>query len=237
MVREPQRYQRRDYSGLLRELNIQQARREDNGINGDSVPAKATRMRTARERVLQMKYVYSEKDKLFHEYECADVKKINDQDLRGSEEFPEQRDPCPVCLREKLLKDIVSAEGSKMFGLCFALMDKFGAKNKDLKMLRVHQAQLYRVEPNAVYLKVGEDKWFVRESQGRLQLFHNNYARTNSVRTIDAGFHLQMEGVNFANIARYVCSYSWGKHLAAEQGPTTNVIPCVMRAAENENHA
>lgn len=217
MAKALRRYRHVDYSSLLKKLNDPQKEHIRQSYIDNAAPAELMRGSSKREILLrnrQVRYIYSSENHVFHDRDCPCVKDISDENFNVSETIPEGGAFCKVCFRRTILRVAMLEEDLKRLETCVKLVDMFGAKDKDLKTLIVeYKAKLYKVEPNAIYVKVKDDKWFVRESQGRLQLFHNNYIPVGcGQRTMSAGFHLQLECNDFGHIVKCICGYSWEEH-------------------------
>lgn len=217
MTRALRNYKHVDYSGLLRELNHRHEEDEQRSSITDAASAERLPKTTRREILLrnkQMRYAYSVEQAVFHDRDCPCIKNISDKNFRVSEVPPEHREFCPVCFRRAIVRMAVPQIELKHFELFMKLLDTFGAEDKDLETLVIdHKAQMYKAEPNAVYIRVREDSWFIRETQGNLYLFHNNYLRTEcSKRIMGTGFHRQLKCVNFHHAVLCVCNYSWEEH-------------------------
>ena len=222
MAKALRKYQHVDYSALLFELNrpkemenvCSTESKRDNITPFPEVSAEKRR-RDSLMSDRSMRYAYSDTGSVLHDRDCGCVAGIEDKHFAMAQDFLSEMNHCPQCYRKALVRAGLQPDQMKHINTFTKFFDAFRASNRDLETLFLkHQAQLDKAEPNALYLKVRDDKWFIREEQGRLALYHNNYSLTSGFcRAFYGGFHLQMTDNSFRAVVSAMCEYSWEKHL------------------------
>ena len=127
-------------------------------------------------------------------------------------------DICPRCIRKLAIRNGLRSSPKYMQAL-WHFFDEAGASTYDLRRLfLVNEGTLEYVDRDTVEIRVREDVWQVVLVDGRLQLYHRNYATDeDGFRQFRDGFHRQRvndawDTDSFGEIARIIWAYDFHKH-------------------------
>ena len=217
-------YERRDFSGLLAEL---QGNALEPAIE-QSPPEKPqpkerivfispdTRRRASLLSNPRMRYAYSQIDNTIHDRECDVLKTIKDQDFRMLSDFDTNRPICRHCYRKAIVRSGIG-DDAKLINAYVRIFDRLKATVTDLKELIIENgARLSAIDIDRVVIKVHDDRWMICFVNNKPLLYHNNYSvLDNYQRLFSVGYHLQNDGGvhTFHNFARMMLSYSWDEHV------------------------
>lgn len=216
MPRVSRHYQHQDLSHLL---TPQQVSPKATGKKSKSPPV-ITPEKRRRDSLManrQMRYVLSNTGRI-HDRDCPHVAQIPDEGFSMCEDYPNGRYACFVCYRKALIRKGLVLDQTKYIDAAMRVFQKAGATNSDLNALFLqHNARLYRVETDSVYLKVNEDCWIVQTAENGCLLYHNNYQQLEGFqRLIENDFHLQVDkAISFRNAMITMCQYTWEGHIQA----------------------
>lgn len=165
-------------------------------------------------------YYYSKSGGYVHDKSCALIKQIPDETFAGSEDLPEGMEYCPKCCRFIFLR-VGCRPNTREIPICNRIFTGQNVHTGQLKKFVVQKGiRFHAADFNEMTITCGEDTWIIKGiSQGRIELWHNNYVKTASgERYITSGFHNQgLDGMTMLQMLNYVSGYSWEKHLAQEK--------------------
>lgn len=216
MPRVSRNYQHQDFSHLLTPQQVHDKPKPKK----QKQPPVITPEKRHRDSLMasrKMRYVLSHTGKI-HDRDCPYVAQIPDEAFDMCEDYPNGRYVCFVCYRKALVRRGLALDQTKYIDAAMRVFHEVGATNSDLNMLFLeHNAQIYRIEANSVYLKVNEDCWIVETATNRCRLYHNNYQLLDDCqRLMEADFHLQVDRViAFRNALITMCQYTWEGHIQA----------------------
>lgn len=217
-------YERRDFSGLLAELqgNAVEPVAEQNPPEKPKPKEKVvflsqdTRRRASLLSNPRMRYAYSQIDNTIHDRECDVLKTIKDQDFRMLADFDTNRPICRHCYRKAIVRSGIG-DDAKLINAYVRIFDRLKATVTDLKELIIDNgARLSAIDIDRVVIKVHDDRWMICFVNNKPLLYHNNYSvLDNYQRLFSVGYHLQNDGGvhTFHNFARMMLSYSWEEHV------------------------
>lgn len=163
----------------------------------------------------KMRYVLSNTGKI-HDRDCPHVKQIPDAGFSMCEDYPNGRYVCFVCYRKALVRRGLALDLTKYIDAAIRFFHKVGATSSHLNLLFLqHDAQIYRIEADSVYLKVNEDRWCIQIAENGCLLYHNNYQLLEgNQRWLESDFHLQVpKAISFQNAVVTMCQYTWSGHI------------------------
>lgn len=163
----------------------------------------------------EMVYFYGENDECAHDKSCEQVKRIPPALFCASSELPEGMKMCPNCER-KLLFRKACYPNVKETAVCNAFFCRNHVELKILRKLILDSgAGIHAISKDELIVTVHEDTWKIKEVNGKMELWHNNYEKLNETeRYITEGFHKQkMKQKNLRYVLGYIDNYTWEKHL------------------------
>ena len=224
MARVCRHYERKDFSGLLAELQKVNTDLSAPPPTPVPKPVKETvevispeaRKRASLLSNPRMRYVYSQLDTTIHDRECRVVKAIPDKDFRMIADLDIDRATCKHCRRRAIIRSGIGDDGKHLnaYSRFFAHMS---ASIADLKELIVDNgAQLSDIDIDRVTIKVHDDRWMILFDNKMPLLFHNNYSVNEEYQRIfTAGYHRQTDGGHhtFRHYINIMIGYSWADHV------------------------
>lgn len=224
MARVCRKYEHRDFSGLLAELQ---------GVSAESCTpppvqekpkpvekvvyiSPETRKRASLMSNPRMRYAYSQIDNTIHDRDCEVLKTIKDKDFRMLANFDTSRPICRHCYRKAIIRSGIG-DDHKFINAYVRIFDRLKATVADLNELIIdHGARLSAIDIDRVVIKVHDDRWMVCFVNNKPLLYHNNYSvLENYQRLFNVGYHVQNDGGvhTFHNFTRMMLSYSWDEHV------------------------
>ena len=157
---------------------------------------------------------------VIHDRDCPHVADIPDKDFSMCEDFPNGKSVCFTCYRKALIRKGLDLNLTRHMPMVLNVFSRMKANNHDLTLLFIeHNAFIYKIEPDCVYLKVREDRWMVQVSEYGCILYHNNYRKISETqRVMEDDFHLQtITPVMFQAAVSIMGRYVWNKHVQFEE--------------------
>lgn len=228
MPRVNRKYERKDFSKLLAELNPTVAEEEPAPVVEKPVPAPkapstppvVSQYRRRRSSLMDrpaMRYAFSIKKGIAHDRDCSYVSDIRDEDFDMRSCYPEEGISCPECQKIALLRSAISDNEQSKVGICHHLLSEQLATMTDLKQLILtEKAKISDISPESIKVHVGEDSWKILFTSKGLRLMHNNYYVTDRLsRVFTKEFHIQNDS-GIHTIHHYIAimtGYSWKAHI------------------------
>lgn len=165
------------------------------------------------------KFYYASDEELFHDKDCECIKAIPPESFEASDTVPEGLRPCKKCRRRMYLREACSPY-IKQIPQVDQLLKKGGITDFQLQELVFGKGLKFRIDTaGELTVKGREDTWIITGfDKGYFSLWHNNYVKTGpGERYITQGFHDQgQEGKKLYFMLNFICSYTFDKHLEAE---------------------
>lgn len=220
MQKDARKYQRKDYASLLKDLNTNKLESEPNAAEEPFAPEELSPEKERRNKLMakkEMRYAYSILEVVIHDKDCPKAAQIPDKDFCMSDQFLSGKVGCIDCYRRAIIRNGIQPGDEKNLSSYVRVFTKLRAKDLDLvDLFFIQKAKLYKVEPNAAYILLREDRWMIREEGAEICLYHNNYEMQRDYsRTMNIGFHLQAKARTFQRCISYMCNYTWEGHLAS----------------------
>lgn len=162
-----------------------------------------------------LRYILSSNG-VFHDRDCSHAAQIPDHEFDMCADFPGNKTACLACYRKAMVRAGLDLNLTKYMDMVMRIFNRANAGNGALHILfRVHNAQIYRVEADCVYLRVKDDCWMLQPENKECLLYHNNYQIINETqRLLEDDFHLQIYGsIPFSEAVQIMCRYCWDEHL------------------------
>lgn len=227
-----------DYSHLLKELqkNTSAGSLEDREKEACEVPEasgkpeekKQPELSLFRQRILsneQIKYIYSEREALFHDKSCREARLIPDDELRYSQEYRKDKKQCPECACKAYVR--CGAKDLENYETYRKLFEKMQIQEKLIRHIYVDCGMKTKASVNVLTVWDREDTWKIvsLDTGGRVQLLHNNYHLSpDGERSFDSGYHVQnsvSQSTNAAYAFKIIETYSFDEHKAAKARQNT----------------
>ncbi len=166
---------------------------------------------------INIRFLYGENDKIYHDKACTNVRLIDLKDLRGRENPPEGKVPCEDCYMDMLIRK-GCVDDFKNVGLYKYFFKTGNISTGLLKQFLSGPNAGFRIESaNNLRMTYGEDTWKI-ETDGRgnfIRLWHNNYkVDKKGKRHIDkTEFHDQQSetAVSVETSVHYIMDYNYGE--------------------------
>ena len=145
-----------------------------------------------------IRFIYDENSGIYHDKSCEEVRKIEYEGLRASENPPEGFTPCKSCMMNMLIRRGCK-DDFKNAGMYRFFFTKGGIDEELLKKFFEQHNTSFRIE-SVSKLKVvcKDDSWKI-ETDGRgnfINLYHNSYTvDKKGVRHFDGSYHIQETGM------------------------------------------
>lgn len=169
---------------------------------------------------VRMRYVYSKEERVLHDRSCEYVWRIPDEEFQMKADFTLEMPLCPYCQRQAVIRAGIGDDG-KRIGAYNWFFNHAQASAGDLYNLIIsHGASLKWIDKENMQIHVNEDTWIIRNKNGKLKLYHNNYYVADGMqRLFESGFHQQSTGgkTDFHSIVKIMCDYTWDRHLEGKR--------------------
>lgn len=203
------RYEHRDFSYLLKELNENAGSVDIDGTCAVAVEPEESYVLVPREtekrhRIMsneKIKFLYSNKLGVIHEKHCICAKHIPDEELEYCQEYQTDLKPCPECMIQAYI--ISGAKDPKEIDWYLRFFEKVGITEERAKNIFIDNKMNTRISPDIMTIWHKEDTWRIKAlpKKGRVQVFHNNYkVKAKGERSFTQGFHLQSPACADTNI-------------------------------------
>lgn len=225
MPRVNRKYERKDYSHLLNQLQNQQ---QEGSVQPQAkIPARKdvlpapmispdARRRASLMGNKDMRYILSKVSGEKHDRDCPCAAKIPDAAFDMTADFPGWENFCWKCSRIAVIREGLHKDLTKQLDAVVFLFQKMNASTRLIHSLfHEHGGQIFRVEEDRLFLKVREDSWIIQLEETGCMLFHNNYYVLNDdSRILSEGYHPQIEApLAFHFLYFAITNYSWEEHI------------------------
>ncbi|MBE5910156.1 hypothetical protein [Pseudobutyrivibrio sp.] len=163
------------------------------------------------------KYFYSDEEEIYHDKDCAMVKKIPIASFKASPIRPSGKSPCPSCVRRMLIREACFPH-TKQIRPITAMLKTGWISNKQLEHLVVDdKIKLFTEGPGELKVVGKEDSWIITGfDEGMYNLYHNNYVKVSATeRYITDGYHNQgVKSNRLHYLFDYINDYSYVGHVS-----------------------
>ncbi len=162
----------------------------------------------------KMLYFYEDGGEFYHDKDCYEVKKMQDNKIKASEQIPNKK-ICYLCRRRLYIRN-ACYPNAKQIPLCNRI---FKNNNIGINLLNHFVMQVgMRFHPKSLdemIVVCREETWLIKGLQyNKLELWHNNYISTTpNEKYVTSGFHKQnVEDLDFLRILKYIEHHHYVKN-------------------------
>ena len=164
-----------------------------------------------------IRFMYDIDESIYHDKSCSLVKEIQLEQIRGSENPPKDKKPCPDCMMDMLIRKGCK-DDFKNVGLYKYFFNKGSVDVDVLKEFLKDRNACFRIESvNKLKMTYNEDTWYI-ETDGRgnfIKLWHNNYKvdRKGRRHISSDEYHEQKTemAVSVLTAVHYIMDYQYNK--------------------------
>ena len=174
------------------------------------------------------RFFYDPQRNVIHDRQCRRLGDLNPDGLivlkTLKPEFVRGKRFCPECKRKAAIRNGMRGRlytSAEQLRCLVAFFKDAEAQTYDLVRLLVFEGgSVEAISWDCVELRVHDDAWRITSEDGRLTLYHNNYAvNDDGSRTFLDGFHVQNDRgcPDFHSYAQILCAYTYKYHEREKQ--------------------